>query len=379
LVAWWPGEGNANDIAGTNNGTLEGGVTFTNGEVGRAFSFDGVSGLITNAMPGLTYIMNSYTTEFWAWPTAARASTPEATSGVTGTSNQRYAIFPTPGGNGFNGSGVSVGTNGVSVFEHAYRYLPSLLVYDAPIVGWTHIAVVYQNQRPTLYVNGLLVRTGLLSTAASYPSTCLGEGGSNVLLPYGYYAGLLDEVSIYNRALSAAEIQAIYKAGSAGKCLGPVITAQPQGQVGYWGRGVTVIVTAGGTSPLSYQWLKDGTPIEGATASSLVMPNLEATNAGNYSVVVTNSYGSTTSSNAYLTVNPAGVSLALYSGITIDGVVGFTYGIQLTTDLSNTNSWAGVTNITLSVPTDIWYDSWPSTFLAGFLTLAFSIHIGFHR
>ncbi|MGP8054830.1 MAG: protease pro-enzyme activation domain-containing protein, partial [Limisphaerales bacterium] len=39
LVSWWPGEGNANDIAGTNNGTLEGGVTFVGGEVGQAFSF----------------------------------------------------------------------------------------------------------------------------------------------------------------------------------------------------------------------------------------------------------------------------------------------------------------------------------------------------
>ncbi|MGO8927272.1 MAG: hypothetical protein ACLQU3_10325, partial [Limisphaerales bacterium] len=40
LVSWWPGEGNANDIVGTNNGTLSGGVTFTNGEVGLAFNFD---------------------------------------------------------------------------------------------------------------------------------------------------------------------------------------------------------------------------------------------------------------------------------------------------------------------------------------------------
>jgi hypothetical protein len=173
LVAWWPGEGNADDIAGTNNGTLEGGVTFTNGEVGQAFSFDGVSGFITNAMPGLTNIRSFYTMEFWAWPNAARASTAEATSGILGTSNQRYAIFPDLGVPGFASAGVSVGTNGVSVFEHAGVYMPSLLVYDAPIVGWTHIAVVYQNQQPALYVNGVLVRTGLVSGTASYPSTSL--------------------------------------------------------------------------------------------------------------------------------------------------------------------------------------------------------------
>ena len=93
-----------------------------------------------------------------------------------------------------------MGTNGVSVFEHSASYLPSLLVYNATIAGWTHIAVVYSDRQPSLYLNGVLVRTGLTSGADSYPSTCLGEVG----VGYGYYAGLLDEVSIYDRALSAA-------------------------------------------------------------------------------------------------------------------------------------------------------------------------------
>jgi hypothetical protein len=317
-------------------------------------------------MPGLTYISNSYTMEFWVWPTASRASTPEATTGLAGTSNQRYAVFPQSGlskpvGQGFSGAGVSVGTNGVSVFEHSTAYMPSLLVYDAPIAGWTHIAVVYQNQQPSLYVNGLLVRTGLLSVCASYPSTSLGEGSAPPAPNNGYYAGLLDEVSIYNRALSASEVQSIYNAGSAGKCARPIITAEPQSQVGYWGKSVTFTVTAGGTEPLSYQWQWNGVPIAGATESSLILTNLEATNAGNYSVVVTDAYdNTTTSSNVYLTVNPAGVSLALYSGITIEGVVGRTYGLQYNTDLSNTNDWRGMANITLWAPTELWFDVQPA-------------------
>ena len=92
-----------------------------------------------------------------------------------------------------------------------------------------------------------------------------------------------------------------------------------------------------------------------------MLTNLQLTDAGNYSVVVTNDYGSTTSSNAYLTMNPAGVSLALYSGITIDGVVGLTYGIQYSTDLSNTNGWRGMANVTLSVPTVLALDGTPHT------------------
>src|SRR5205823_6488774 len=181
---------------------------------------------ITNSPPGLTNIQNSYTMEFWAHPNQARASTPESTGNIDGTSNQRYAIFPNNGKFGPAGSGVSVGTNGVSVFESGSAYLPALLVYDTPITNWTHIAVVYSNQQPSLYLNGVLVRVGLTSGRSSYPSTCLGEVG----LGYGYYAGLLDEVSIYNRALTAAEIASIYNAGSTRKCpppSPPYIVVQP--------------------------------------------------------------------------------------------------------------------------------------------------------
>ena len=47
LVSWWPGDGNANDIAGTNNGTLQGGATATTlGVVGQAFSFDGTNNYV---------------------------------------------------------------------------------------------------------------------------------------------------------------------------------------------------------------------------------------------------------------------------------------------------------------------------------------------
>jgi hypothetical protein len=92
-----------------------------------------------------------------------------------------------------------------------------------------------------------------------------------------------------------------------------------------------------------------------------VLTNLQATNAGKYSVMVTNGCGSTTSSNAYLTVNPAGVSLALYSGITIDGVVGLTYGIQYSTDLSDANGWHGMANVTLGAPTELWFDVHPAS------------------
>jgi hypothetical protein len=270
LLAWWAGEGNARDSFGTNDGLLVGSVSFTNGEVARAFSFDGATGYVNNAVPVLTGVVDTYTMEFWAWPTGARASTPEDTTDISGTSNQRYAIFPNNGGNGpVAGSGVSVGNNGSSVFEHASGYLPSLLVYNAAISGWTHIAVVYSNRQPTLYVNGVVVATGLTSARSSSPSACLGETHSG----YGYYRGLLDEVSIYNRALSATEIQTIYDVGSAGKCeTGGIATAIAEIVIGSLAGATVTFGGHGYTSPPAVKIIGGGS--SGAQAVAVVSNGL---------------------------------------------------------------------------------------------------------
>ena len=307
LVNWWAGEGNASDSFGSSNGLLVGGVTFTNGEVGQAFSFDGTTGYVSNSPVPLLNVVDTYTMEFWAWPTGGRASTPEATSGIYGTSSQRYAIYPVNGyTNPVVGSGVSVGTNGISVFEQAPSYMPSLLVYNATISGWTHIAVVYVNRQPTLYVNGVAVQTGLTSGRSSSPSTPLGEENSG----YGFYSGLLDEVSIYNRALSGTEIQAIYNAGSAGKCPSPpVIVTQPASNTLFAGGTASFGVSANGAKPLSYQWYLGTNAIStnvNATATNavLVLTNVQLGQSGGlYSVLVTNSAGQSNSASALLTVN----------------------------------------------------------------------------
>src|ERR1051325_7186806 len=301
LAAWWQAEGTARNVAGGINGVLVNGTTFGGGYVGQAFSFNGTNQYITNSPPGLTNVVNSYTIEFWARPTMARATTAESTGNIDGTANQRYAIFPNNGKFGAAGSGVSVGTNGVSVFESGSAYLRALLVYDTPITNWTHITVVYSNQQPSLYLNGALVHAGLTSTRSSYPSTCLGEQG----VGYGYYAGLLDEVSIYNRPLTAAELAAIYNASSAGKCpppTPPYIVIQPTNETVTAGSTVIFSVTAGGSLPLSYQWSFNGGTIANATNSSLILPNVQFSEAGLYSVQVTNTLGSTNSIQALLTV-----------------------------------------------------------------------------
>lgn len=149
--------------------------------------------------------------EFWANPTnTLTIRTQSNTIGnITGTSAQRYAIFPTHGGNpcassaASAGVGVSVGTNGIQVFEHNCSHMPAILVYNATLpAGWNHIAVVVTSKQPRLYLNGNLVATGLTSNLTNiYPGGNIGGDG------YGWYQGDLDEVRIWNTSRSQTEIR----------------------------------------------------------------------------------------------------------------------------------------------------------------------------
>ncbi|MBV9928552.1 MAG: immunoglobulin domain-containing protein [Acidobacteria bacterium] len=82
----------------------------------------------------------------------------------------------------------------------------------------------------------------------------------------------------------------------------PTITTQPASQTKNVGEGVTFTVVAGGTAPFDYQWQKNGADIAGATAASLTLSNLQLSNAGDYSVEVSNDAGIATSDPATLTV-----------------------------------------------------------------------------
>lgn len=91
----------------------------------------------------------------------------------------------------------------------------------------------------------------------------------------------------------------------------PTITTSPSAGTGVEGQTVTFSVTASGTAPLSYQWRRADVAIPGATAATYTTPPLTlADNGVAYSVVVSNSAGSATSSTALLTVTPLATSVA---------------------------------------------------------------------
>src|SRR4030095_13476416 len=174
---------------------------------GFALSFDGTNDFVRSSANPFGGVTNTFTLEAWVRPAAARATTAEANTGTSGLTAQRYAVFPDQGdatyGAGHAGAGLSIGTNGISVFAHAASHLPSPLVHALAITGWTHVAVVYLNRQPQLYVNGVLARTGVTSTKTVHPGANLGEFGTG----YGFFSGQLDEFRVWNVARTELEIR----------------------------------------------------------------------------------------------------------------------------------------------------------------------------
>jgi hypothetical protein len=198
----------ADDTGNSNTGTLSGPV-WGSGKIGAgALNFDGVNDRVNiTSTAGMTSISNNFTLAFWVYPRSSHQIDAETTTGGAGVSGQRYVWGPSWFNNasGGAGSGVSVGTNGVSVYEHAANYMPATLVYQSALTGWTHVAVVYENRQPRLYVNGVLVRTGLTSPRTAVGIVPWGVGGAD----YGYLSGEMDDLRLYGGVLPASEIAAL--------------------------------------------------------------------------------------------------------------------------------------------------------------------------
>ena len=136
----------------------------------------------------------------------------------------------------------------------------------------------------------------------------------------------------------------------------PYLAVPFGGAVTDWGQDTILSVQAGGTGPFSYQWYDNGVAILNATNQTLDLSSIQFTNAGLYSVVVSSPFGRVTNTPEQVVVNPAGVSLGLYPGVTVSGTVGYTYSIQSNPDLTNTNGWTTVATLTLFQPVELWVD-----------------------
>jgi hypothetical protein len=214
MVAWWPGNGNANDIQGINNGTLIGGATFASGIVGQAFSLNGSTAYVQVPDSSLwAFGTNNFTIELWANFRSPGSSFQPLVGHDPGNGGEPKWIFVLE--SGFLAFHINGGADGPIYLARAS--------FSPNANQWYHLAVERNGSLYTIYVNGVAV--GSDSNANVIPDQAtpltIGEAEGD------YFNGLLDEVSIYNRALSASEIQAIHNVGSAGKC--PAFQSLPPG------------------------------------------------------------------------------------------------------------------------------------------------------
>lgn len=128
-----------------------------------------------------------------------------------------------------------------------------------------------------------LLLTGTPTTAGTYQMS---------LLAWEKINGLGDRSSIFPYTVIV----------SGAAATGPTLTAQPASQSATAGSTVTFSVTATGSPAPAYQWRKDGANIPGATNAQLSLPNVQAADAGSYSVVVSNAAATVFSAAAVLTV-----------------------------------------------------------------------------
>jgi hypothetical protein len=183
----------ADESGNNNHGTFING-TWGSGKYGAAPVFDGVESWVTVADAASLDLSSQMTISAWVNPssTAADWSTIVLKERAPGLA---YALYATDGGARPPAGYVNVGGSDMSVVS------PAVL----PLNTWTHVATTYGGGAMRIYVNGVLRATRSLTGTMPASTGSLRIGGNSV---WGeYFAGAIDEVRVYNRALTEAEIQ----------------------------------------------------------------------------------------------------------------------------------------------------------------------------
>lgn len=217
LVGWWPGDGNANDIQGTNDGTLQGGATFAPGKVGQAFMLDGIDDSVDL---GGWFNLQTFTIEMWVKAGASQVQNAD----ILDNNHTAFRSWVVQYGN--------VGT------QYHWCATQSSSTYCGVVLNltpatWQHLAITVDASHVNqVYLDGALVGSVTDNGPIVYDGSQFlrigrwGGGGRN-------WNGQIDELAIYNRSLTASEIEAISNAGSAGK-IKPAAIASPAGMVSWW-------------------------------------------------------------------------------------------------------------------------------------------------
>lgn len=229
LIGWWDADSvsgtTATDIKGGNDGTILGGVAIVPGKVGDAFSFAGGSEVQEINLPfdSGDVFTDQFTVDAWAFPTKLYTF---SNGGAILINDDQITLGPGHRGMVFGVFG------GLTLPRIPFQLTAGFsntdggqFIVEAPTTPnvFHHYAATYDGSQFCLYQDG--IQEVCVAASGNVNDNDLNfkiAGRPNFPDPARHYGGLIDEVEIFDRALSAAEIQAIYDAGSAGKCKSPL-------------------------------------------------------------------------------------------------------------------------------------------------------------
>lgn len=139
----------------------------------------------------------------------------QSNNGTAGTLGQVYLLYPTHGSftygsTEFAGVGISLGTNGISVYEHSGNYLPALSVYNGSngLSSAVLITIDYENKKPSIFINGTLAQIGLTSQKSSiFPGSTFCSAYGTI----GFSSAHIGEFIVYGKHLLNEEKQSVEK------------------------------------------------------------------------------------------------------------------------------------------------------------------------
>jgi hypothetical protein len=210
LVGYWPFNGNADDASGNgNNGTVNGATLTTDrfGNAGKAYSFDGVNDWIQVQNNSNLNLGSEFTLSVWI------NSNPGYGSGTPW--NDHNHIISRWGGGGLNAATyqMNINSNGniVIATSNTIQNSGSYSTHQNLPGSWYHVLGTYKNQVVTYYFNGVKFDSvqNVLPPQASLFDLAFGRE-SNATPPQSHVNGIIDDIAIYNRALSVSEIQQLY-------------------------------------------------------------------------------------------------------------------------------------------------------------------------
>ncbi|HWF18368.1 MAG TPA: immunoglobulin domain-containing protein, partial [Verrucomicrobiae bacterium] len=331
LIAYYPFSGNANDATGNgNNGTVSGAALTQDrfGNPGMAYQFDGVSNYIYCSIVNIPA------------GSAPRALSLWAQSDATNTAGANPAWW---------GSQQSLQGFGIEAYGTPYLWAGQLdggvdVVYSDAVVdtNWHQLVLTYDGATLAIAVDGVQQNNLGVTANTSISGLYIGSG-----LAANYFPGAVDEVRIYNRALSTNDVAQLYQLESGL----PLIQQQPQSLSLVVGQTANFNVQVASIGSLSYQWYYSNAPLANATNALLTIPSVQMTNAGAYFVVVSNTLGSATSGVANLTVGTPPQMALVHFGpnnlpmIQMSGTSGFNYMVQTTTNLTPPIVWQTIATI----------------------------------